>query len=176
MSRRDIVAELDAWAAGKGLGLAGKPEQELEIPAKVTDLDLTKLGDLFWLVGRWVSYVRSELAKEESTLSNLKSEEARAKAKAWKKARSVLRSTARGVEGGREGILSEVLALPELDELMTEIQTANGRVNYLNAKFEDLRRATAMISREFARRNIQMEGDFLTEKKKENAANYGFEE
>lgn len=175
MKRRQLVAELDAWAAGKGFDLAQRPEQPLEIPSSVTGMNLDALGDLYWLVGRWASYVRAELARVEADLSNLKSEEARIKAAAIKKVRSTAKTTVRGMEGGRDALMAEVLTDEKLDEVMTEIQTANGKVLYLNAIFEDVKRATNQISREFARRNIKMEGDFLEQKKQEQHG-YGFEE
>lgn len=71
-----VKEQISNWSNSIGLPTMKKPlglGQEYEMPTKVEDLSMIKLGDLQLQIGAWYTYALSVLADEEFALSSLES-------------------------------------------------------------------------------------------------------
>lgn len=154
-----VIDEILAWAGEKGLALpkTARPDNEpLTLPNSITELELDELGDLYWKFGQETSYIGGELALAETEYAHLQIVlERRMAAKAIELEKDKPK-TKRGVEGGKVGIRNEVLVDAEISDLMDQVEIASGRVKFLKAAYDGVRRAQTNISREFSRRGIQV--------------------
>jgi hypothetical protein len=161
MSKKSrLLAEVMMWGEdGLKVGLpktAREDENPLHVPKDVTALESKNLGDLFWKLGQEASYVAGELAKVEiehidySTLMN------RHYARRYLDLAKEAPKSGKRIEGGKDTLGHAIQVEDEYQILQDAVNMATARRKYLEAAHEALKRSQQQISREFARRGINL--------------------
>jgi hypothetical protein len=155
-----LLAKVMSWGEdGLKVGLpktAREDDSPLHCPKDVTTLESKLLGDLFWKLGQEASYVAGELAKVEIEFIDYDTEMNRYYAKRYLELHKTMPRTGTRVEGGRETLAHTIQSEEAYCEMQDAVNTATARKKYLEAAHESLKRSQQQVSREFARRGINL--------------------
>ena len=161
MSKKSrLLADVMSWGEdGLKVGLpktAREDENPLHCPKDVTILESKALGDLFWKLGQEASYVAGELAKVEIEFIDYSTEMSRYYAKRYLDLSKTVTKSGSRVEGGKEVIAHTIQGEEAYVAMQDDVNMATARRKYLEAAHEALKRSQQQISREFARRGINL--------------------